>query len=75
MRKIKHEQKNISWYEFPCCLIVADHTKYEEGDFMEIARIMFSTGEITLRENSIIPEETMNRIYKEANKIKNNVKR
>lgn len=68
---MKHNKEDIIWLTYPCCWIICDKSRYEGGDLMEVARIMYDSGEIKLRENSILPEEVINRINEESKRLIN----
>ena len=66
---MKHELKNIAWFVYPNAYIVCDTTKFEDNDFMEVARITFNDGKVTIRKNSQLPDATLAQIEKEKQRI------
>ena len=71
---IKHDRKNIHCYVYPNAYIYADITKYEDGDLMEVARITFNDGEIKTRKNSILPDDLLQELKQQQQKIYNHEK-
>ena len=68
---MKHELKNLGWYVYPNAYIIADRTREEDGDYMEVARITFDDGEIKIRKNSVLPAETLIALTETQRKIYN----
>lgn len=68
---VNHKKEDLIWLTYPCCWIICDKTKHEDGDLMEVARIMYDSGKITYRENSILPEEVIQQLEKESQRLIN----